>query len=30
MQQKLQQAVERDIALHERDIALHPALRGFF
>jgi hypothetical protein len=29
MQQTLQQAVQRDVALHERDITLHAALRGF-
>jgi hypothetical protein len=29
MQQTLQQAVQRDVALQERDIMLHAALRGF-
>jgi hypothetical protein len=29
MQQTLQQAVQRDVALHEHDITLHLALRAF-
>jgi hypothetical protein len=29
MQQTLQQAVQRNVALHERDITLHAALHGF-
>jgi hypothetical protein len=29
MQQTLQQAVQRDVALHGRDITLQAALRGF-
>jgi hypothetical protein len=29
MQQTLQQAVQRDVALQELDIMLHAALRGF-
>jgi hypothetical protein len=29
MQQTLQQAEQRDVALHKRDITLHAALRAF-